>query len=99
MRLESDAVAARSQAVEKHATFRERGNMPHINVVTDTPSHARLYTERVTVGDFQTEHFRAQLIERLTWAVGDADTVERAHDEGDRRVSLASAARDDDGPR
>jgi hypothetical protein len=63
--------------------------MPHINVITDTPSHARVYSERVTVTDFETEHFRAQLIERLAWAVGDADTAERAHENGDSRAALA----------
>jgi hypothetical protein len=33
--------------------------------------------EGVTVADFQSEHFANQLVERLGWAVGDADQLER----------------------
>jgi hypothetical protein len=33
--------------------------------------------ERVSVADFESEHFAAQLVERLGWAVGDAHEVER----------------------
>ena len=32
-----------------------------------------LHSERVTPADFETEHFRAQLAERVAWAVEDAD--------------------------
>jgi hypothetical protein len=33
--------------------------------------------ERVSIADFESEHFATQLVERLGWAVGDADDVER----------------------
>jgi hypothetical protein len=33
--------------------------------------------ERVSVADFESEHFATQLVERLGWAVGDADEAER----------------------
>jgi hypothetical protein len=33
--------------------------------------------ERVSLADFESEHFATQLVERLGWAVGDADEVER----------------------
>jgi len=33
--------------------------------------------ERVSIEDFESEHFATQLVERLGWAVGDADEVER----------------------
>jgi hypothetical protein len=33
--------------------------------------------ERVNVADFESQHFAAQLVERLGWAVEDADQVER----------------------
>jgi hypothetical protein len=33
--------------------------------------------ERVSVEDFESEHFASQLVERLGWAVGDADEAER----------------------
>ena len=52
--------------------------MPQINVTADGPSDAVMHTERINVADFDSEHFRAQLVERLPWAVGDADAVEVA---------------------
>ena len=36
-----------------------------------------MFTERVSVSDFERDHFPAQLVERLGWAVGDADAVEQ----------------------
>lgn len=33
--------------------------------------------ERVNLSDFESEHFAAQLVERLGWAVGDAAEAER----------------------
>jgi hypothetical protein len=36
--------------------------------------------ERVSVADFESEHFATQLVERLGWAVGDADEAERIND-------------------
>ena len=33
--------------------------------------------EGVTVADFESEHFATQLVERLGWAVEDADQLER----------------------
>lgn len=35
------------------------------------------FRERVNVADFESEHFAAQLLERLGWAVEDADLAER----------------------
>jgi hypothetical protein len=32
--------------------------------------------ERVSVADFDSDHFATQLVERLGWAVGDAQDVE-----------------------
>ncbi len=32
--------------------------------------------ERVNVADFESDHFAAQLVERLGWAVSDAHEVE-----------------------
>lgn len=34
-------------------------------------------SERVTVPDFESEHFASQLIDRLRWAVGDAHQAEQ----------------------
>jgi hypothetical protein len=49
---------------------------------TDNHEHAVMFTERVSVDDFESDHFQAQLVERLGWAVGDAHNVEQAADGG-----------------
>jgi hypothetical protein len=55
--------------------------MPQIIVTADGPSEDGtppiMFRERVSVSDFESEHFTAQLAERLGWAVGDADELER----------------------
>lgn len=34
--------------------------------------------ERVSLSDFESDHFASQLVERLGWAVGDAVEIERS---------------------
>ena len=55
--------------------------MPQIIVTADRGAAfgegAVTLMERVNVADFESEHFAAQLVERLGWAVEDADEVER----------------------
>jgi len=55
--------------------------MPQIIVTADRGAAfaegAVTLRERVTVADFESEHFATQLLERLGWAVGDADEAER----------------------
>ena len=55
--------------------------MPQIIVAADRGAAfgegAVTFRERVNVTDFESEHFAAQLVERLGWAVEDADVVER----------------------
>jgi hypothetical protein len=55
--------------------------MPQIIVTADHGAAfgegAVMFRERVTVSDLESEHFSAQLVERLGWAVGDATEVER----------------------
>jgi hypothetical protein len=55
--------------------------MPQIIVTADKSSNGGerpvLFTERVTVSDFESRHFQGQLVERLEWAVGDAAEVEQ----------------------
>jgi hypothetical protein len=46
--------------------------MPRILVTSDDTGGRVLHSERVTPADFETEHFRAQLAERVAWAVEDA---------------------------
>ena len=55
--------------------------MPRIIVVTDRPTDIVMLSERITIADLASEHFRARLLERLSWAVGDADAAEQDHRE------------------
>ncbi len=54
--------------------------MPQIIVTAsghpDADGHAVTLTERVTAQDFESRHFQAQLVERISWAVGDAQALE-----------------------
>ncbi|HEY1286175.1 MAG TPA: hypothetical protein VGF04_08810 [Solirubrobacterales bacterium] len=54
--------------------------MPQILVMTDVPEKPEsevVYRERVALSDLQSDHFSAQLVERMGWAMLDAD--EREH--------------------
>ena len=55
--------------------------MPQIIVAADRGAAfgegAVTFRERVNVADFESEHFAAQLVERLGWAVEDADLAEQ----------------------
>jgi hypothetical protein len=61
--------------------------MPQIIVTADRaadPNDAPVtLRERVNVSDFESEHFAAQLVERLGWAVSDASEVEQSQRERD----------------
>jgi hypothetical protein len=54
--------------------------VPHITVTANRSSDRGngpvMLRERVSVTDFESDHFAAQLVERLGWAVSDADEVE-----------------------
>ncbi|MGB0095777.1 MAG: hypothetical protein WBP81_24960 [Solirubrobacteraceae bacterium] len=52
--------------------------MPRIIVMADSATDSVAFSERVGVADFDSERFRAQLLERLRWAVGDAHVAEQA---------------------
>ena len=64
--------------------------MPQIIVTADTPTDSGdapiLLRERVNVRDFESGHFAAALVERLGWAVGDADAVDRHRADRSRGV-------------
>jgi len=55
--------------------------MPQIIVTadkaTDRADTSVMLRERVNLSDFESDHFAAQLVERLGWAVSDADEVEQ----------------------
>jgi hypothetical protein len=53
--------------------------MTQILVVADTPqdsNDAVVYRERIAPTDLESDHFSGQLIERVGWAVLDADELE-----------------------
>jgi hypothetical protein len=55
--------------------------MPQIIVTadkaTDRAETSVMLKERVNVTDFESDHFAAQLVERVGWAVSDAHEVEQ----------------------
>ncbi|MGN6253832.1 MAG: hypothetical protein ACTHK6_04375 [Solirubrobacterales bacterium] len=53
--------------------------MPQILVVADSSqgSGEIVYRERVARSSLESEHFAGQLLERVGWAVGDADELEK----------------------
>lgn len=60
--------------------------MPQILVVADEvprEDSAIVYRERLTPADFESDHFSGQLAERVGWAVGDADRIERTSQDED----------------
>jgi hypothetical protein len=63
--------------------------MPEIIVTAGRAEDAVMLRERVNVTDFESDHFAAKLVERLGWAVSDADEVERGHD-GERSRGYAN---------
>ncbi len=57
--------------------------MPQILVVTDAPRDAStvVYRERIATSDLESDHFSGQLVERVGWAVLDADELERGEED------------------
>jgi len=56
--------------------------VPQILVVTETPEETDpkvVYSERVVLTDLESEHFSDQLVERVGWAMLDADRLEHPH--------------------
>jgi hypothetical protein len=54
--------------------------MAYILVTADRPDgglSTPIHTERVELRDLESDHFNAQLIERLNWALTDAEEVNR----------------------
>ncbi len=53
--------------------------MPQILVVTDVPDATGstvVYRERIATTDLESDHYSGQLVERVGWAVRDADEIE-----------------------
>ena len=71
--------------------------MPRIIITADDSEARVLHSERVTPSDFETDHFRAQLAERVAWAVEDAEREElsgAAADPAKARAGSAAATRE-----
>ncbi|MDX6625510.1 MAG: hypothetical protein QOE56_499 [Solirubrobacterales bacterium] len=53
--------------------------MPQILVVTDSTEDSSevVYRERISATDLESSHFSGQLVERVGWAVRDANELER----------------------
>ena len=56
----------------------EGGHVPRIILMSDSETDTVMLSERIGVADLDSEHFRAQRLERLWWAVGDAHAAEQA---------------------
>ena len=76
--------------------------MPQIIVkatrARDSDQGTVMFRERVSPADFESQHFQAQLVERIGWAVGDATEVEQdgttsAREQPDRAPTSAPDAR------
>ncbi|MHB8695238.1 MAG: hypothetical protein ACYDHH_28750 [Solirubrobacteraceae bacterium] len=46
--------------------------------------------ERISLSDFESRHFATQLLERLGWAVEDAQQIERTEVKEEEAVAVAS---------
>ena len=53
--------------------------MPRIIVQTESEDHEVVFWEHVGPEDFDAEHFRRCLADRIGWAVADAREAERAY--------------------
>ena len=62
------------------AVTNKEAAMPQILVVADVAEETAnriVYRERVATSDLESDHFSGQLVERVGWAVHDADAIEQ----------------------
>jgi hypothetical protein len=71
--------------------------MPQILVVTDGSEDARavVYRERIAPSDLESDHFSGQLVERVGWALHDADEIEQQAQKGSRKPASTASLSDD----
>ncbi len=68
--------------------------MPQILVIADSQTDtndAVVYRERISSSDLESAHFSGQLVERVGWAVRDANELERRLVEPSPSRALASS--------
>jgi hypothetical protein len=65
--------------------------MPQILIVTDSSqaSDTVVYRERIVSTDLESDHFSGQLVERVGWAVRDANELEHRAETGIRQAREA----------
>jgi hypothetical protein len=67
--------------------------MAQILVVADPPGETAgtvVYRERIASTDLESDHFSGQLVERVGWAVRDADKLEHEDDSPARRAQAGA---------
>lgn len=57
--------------------------MPQLSISTDRNGEAAkvVYRERINLSDLESDHFSHQLVERVGWALHDADAIEHEPEE------------------
>jgi hypothetical protein len=63
--------------------------VPQILVVTDNRDETAgdvVYRERVALTDLESDYFSGQLVERVGWAVLDADRMEHGNEQQGKRL-------------
>jgi hypothetical protein len=71
-------VALNPLAVTTQRVAQQEERMPRIIVTADRPNDNVMFSERISSADLESDHFRAQLLQRLLWAVSDAHASEQA---------------------
>ncbi len=69
--------------------------MPQIVVRTsgvESKRGAEVMRERVVASDLESEQFASQLVERIGWALADADTIEESPSAAGRRAEAQRPA-------
>jgi hypothetical protein len=70
--------------------------MPRIIIQVSRPpsEHGRVtFSERVTADNLRSEHYAEQLLERLTWAIADAEEIETSPLSAKRDRAFSAPAR------
>jgi hypothetical protein len=70
--------------------------MPRIIIQVSRPpsEHGRVtFSERVTADNLRSEHYAEQLLERLTWAIADAEEIETSPLSAKRDRAFSTPAR------
>jgi hypothetical protein len=85
--------SAGMMAVHAKSDIRERTTevtVPRIIVQAESSrvdNAVTVFQERVSPSDLESGHFGAQLLERLGWAIGDAQEAELERDDASRRTA------------